>query len=278
MLTLSIDSVAEFPSTRDIGIELAVQGPRGLGHPPSVAISAVTGVPGHVGPQRRIDDDVSGVAGVSSPRRRVIVSFECVSQCVAGLPVAGTEPPDVCVEEVTGEVGPSSLAGDLGSEECGVARFESVGSARVRGKARRVSAGEEAQALHVHQALRSSRTCGDRIRFILSPVSREVKFAPAGAQRPGGRWQRFSEGVEVDDYGEWTGFYQRRAYGTGSPIEQNRKHIAVLNDVFAKRLVEPVKRLGFTINPSSSSPSAEQFFLHAVRRRLLGGAALERGG
>jgi Nuclease-related domain len=61
--------------------------------------------------------------------------------------------------------------------------------------------------------------------------------------------KHFSEGVAVDDIGEWTGFYQRRAYGTGSPIEQNRKHIAVLNDVFAKHLVEPVKRLGFTINP-----------------------------
>ena len=37
----------------------------------------------------------------------------------------------------------------------------------------------------------------------------------------------FSEGVAVDDFGEWTRFYERRAFGTGSPIEQNRKHIAV---------------------------------------------------
>ena len=51
--------------------------------------------------------------------------------------------------------------------------------------------------------------------------------------------KHFSEGVAVDDFGEWTGFFGRRPYGTGSPIEQNRKHIAVLNDVFAKRLVEP---------------------------------------
>lgn len=65
--------------------------------------------------------------------------------------------------------------------------------------------------------------------------------------------KHFSEGVAVDDFGEWTGFYQRRAYGTGSPIEQNRKHIAVLNDVFAKRLVEPVKRLGFTVHPEMRS-------------------------
>jgi hypothetical protein len=65
--------------------------------------------------------------------------------------------------------------------------------------------------------------------------------------------KHFSEGVAVDDFGEWTGFYQRRPYGTGSPIEQNRKHIAVLTDVFAKRLVEPVKRVGFTINPELRS-------------------------
>ncbi|MEA2605504.1 MAG: hypothetical protein QOI00_261 [Chloroflexota bacterium] len=65
--------------------------------------------------------------------------------------------------------------------------------------------------------------------------------------------KHFSEGVAVDDFGEWTRFYERRAFGTGSPIEQNRKHIAVLGDVFAKRLVEPVKRLGFTVNPDLRS-------------------------
>jgi hypothetical protein len=65
--------------------------------------------------------------------------------------------------------------------------------------------------------------------------------------------KHFSEGVAVDDFGEWTRFYERRAFGTGSPIEQNRKHITVLNDVFAKRLVEPVKRLGFTIKPELRS-------------------------
>jgi nuclease-like protein len=65
--------------------------------------------------------------------------------------------------------------------------------------------------------------------------------------------KHFSEGVAVDDYGEWTGFYNRRPDGIGSPIEQNRKHIAVLNDVFAKRLVELPKRLGITIRPELRS-------------------------
>lgn len=65
--------------------------------------------------------------------------------------------------------------------------------------------------------------------------------------------KHFSEGVAIDDFGEWTGFYNRRPYGIGSPIEQNRKHIAVLNDVFAMRLVALPKRLGITIKPDLRS-------------------------
>jgi len=61
--------------------------------------------------------------------------------------------------------------------------------------------------------------------------------------------KHFSEGVAVDEFGEWTGFYNHRPFGIGSPIEQNRKHIAVLNDVFTKRLVEPPRRLGIAIKP-----------------------------
>ena len=65
--------------------------------------------------------------------------------------------------------------------------------------------------------------------------------------------KHFSEGVAVDDYGEWAGFYRGRPFGIGSPIEQNRKHIAVLKDVFAMRLVELPKRLGISIRPEFRS-------------------------
>lgn len=61
--------------------------------------------------------------------------------------------------------------------------------------------------------------------------------------------KHFSEGVAVDEFGEWTGFFNRRPYGIGSPIEQNRKHVAVLQDAFAKGLVELPRRLGFTLKP-----------------------------
>jgi hypothetical protein len=65
--------------------------------------------------------------------------------------------------------------------------------------------------------------------------------------------KQFSEGVAVDEFGEWTGFHNRRPFGIGSPIEQNRKHIAVLNDVFAKRLVDLPRRLGIAIRPEFHS-------------------------
>lgn len=61
--------------------------------------------------------------------------------------------------------------------------------------------------------------------------------------------KHFSEGVAVDEFGEWTGFFGRRPYGIGSPIEQNRKHVAVLQDAFAKGLVDLPRRLGFTLKP-----------------------------
>lgn len=61
--------------------------------------------------------------------------------------------------------------------------------------------------------------------------------------------KHFVEGVAVDEFGEWTGFYQRRPFGIGSPIEQNRKHAAVLADVFANGLVSTPKRLGITLKP-----------------------------
>lgn len=65
--------------------------------------------------------------------------------------------------------------------------------------------------------------------------------------------KHFSEGVAVDDFGEWTGFYGRRPFGIGSPIEQNRKHVAVLDDAFTKKLVDLPKRLGIAIKPQFRS-------------------------
>ena len=65
--------------------------------------------------------------------------------------------------------------------------------------------------------------------------------------------KHFAEGVAVNDEGEWTAFYGRRAYGIGSPIAQNRKHIAVLDDVFANSSVELPRRFGITLKPQLRS-------------------------
>lgn len=44
--------------------------------------------------------------------------------------------------------------------------------------------------------------------------------------------KHFAEGVGVNDHGEWVRFWQGRPTGIASPVEQNRKHIDVLRDVF----------------------------------------------
>ncbi len=62
--------------------------------------------------------------------------------------------------------------------------------------------------------------------------------------------KHFSEGVAVNEHGEWTAFYGHRPYGIPSPIEQNGRHVAVLADAFANGLVPLPKRLGMvTIKP-----------------------------
>ena len=65
--------------------------------------------------------------------------------------------------------------------------------------------------------------------------------------------KHFAEGVGVDEHGEWVAFYGARPQGIPSPIEQNRKHVAVLKDVFDQKIVEPKKRLGVTIKPDFKS-------------------------
>lgn len=65
--------------------------------------------------------------------------------------------------------------------------------------------------------------------------------------------KRFSEGVAVNESGEFSAFYGGKAYGIASPLEQNKRHMLVLETVFKTGQVAPPKRLGFTINPSLKS-------------------------
>lgn len=61
--------------------------------------------------------------------------------------------------------------------------------------------------------------------------------------------KHFSEGVEINERGEFVAFFNGKPYGAPSPIEQNAKHILILQRLFDSGAVELPKRLGFTIKP-----------------------------
>lgn len=65
--------------------------------------------------------------------------------------------------------------------------------------------------------------------------------------------KRFSEGVSINQHGEFTAFYAGKPQGVASPIEQNRKHCQVLGDLLKSGAVGLPKRLGLTIPPALKS-------------------------
>ena len=64
----------------------------------------------------------------------------------------------------------------------------------------------------------------------------------------------FSQGVAMNERGEFTAFYQGKPRGIPSPLEQNRRHIAVLDAALrGSPLVQLPKRLGLTLQPKLTS-------------------------
>lgn len=61
--------------------------------------------------------------------------------------------------------------------------------------------------------------------------------------------KRFSEGVSINEHGEFATFYQGKARGIPSPIEQNNRHIILLNKLFNSGRIELPTRLGFDMAP-----------------------------
>jgi hypothetical protein len=55
----------------------------------------------------------------------------------------------------------------------------------------------------------------------------------------------FAEGVSINDHGEWTRWWNGRSEGIPSPIEQNHRHIFLLERVFDDGLAPRPKRFGF---------------------------------
>lgn len=65
--------------------------------------------------------------------------------------------------------------------------------------------------------------------------------------------KHFSEGVTINEHGEFSGFFAGKPYGVPSPIEQNRRHILILKRFFDAGIVKLPTRLGFTIKPDLKS-------------------------
>lgn len=61
----------------------------------------------------------------------------------------------------------------------------------------------------------------------------------------------FGNGIAINELGEFTTWNGNRPVGTASPIEQNRRHIAVLDDLL--RALPMPKRLGFRLAPTLKS-------------------------
>ncbi len=61
--------------------------------------------------------------------------------------------------------------------------------------------------------------------------------------------KRFFEGIAINEQMEFSAFYGGKPYGIPSPIEQNKKHVSVLQNLFESGLVKLPKRLGLLIKP-----------------------------
>jgi len=61
--------------------------------------------------------------------------------------------------------------------------------------------------------------------------------------------KRFFEGIAINEQMEFSAFYGGKPYGIPSPIEQNKKHVAILEKLFKSKTVELPIRLGLSIKP-----------------------------
>lgn len=65
--------------------------------------------------------------------------------------------------------------------------------------------------------------------------------------------KRFANGIKINEHGEFTSYFEGRPRGTASPIEQNRRHIKLLESVIADGPIRLPTRLGFTVKPTLKS-------------------------
>lgn len=65
--------------------------------------------------------------------------------------------------------------------------------------------------------------------------------------------KRFSEGIAINQHGEFAAYYQGKPYGIPSPIEQNNRHMTLLKRIFDNDEMELPMRLGLKMKPSLHS-------------------------
>lgn len=65
--------------------------------------------------------------------------------------------------------------------------------------------------------------------------------------------KHFSEGVAINEHGEFSAFFGSKPYGVPSPIEQNNRHILILQRLFDSGVIKLPTRLGFSIRPNLNS-------------------------
>jgi hypothetical protein len=85
--------------------------------------------------------------------------------------------------------------------------------------------------------------------------------------------KRFGSGVEVNELGEWTTFRSRKPVGVPSPIEQNRRHIVVLERAIELGRIRLPGRIGvLPIKPSFHSRVlvSKEGSIHRPRERVPG--------
>ncbi len=63
----------------------------------------------------------------------------------------------------------------------------------------------------------------------------------------------FTNGIKINEHGEFVTFYERRPHGVPSPIEQNMRHVRALEALFSTSAVKFPTRLGMTIRPKLQS-------------------------
>lgn len=61
--------------------------------------------------------------------------------------------------------------------------------------------------------------------------------------------KHFSEGVSINEQGEFTAFHNSRPRGIESPIEQNHRHVKVLESVLGSSILPLPTRLGVALRP-----------------------------